>query len=189
MNFFVTGDKFLVEVDIPLAQVFDPTLGIAAAGHDAGATGAATVVPTVVLTGLSFADGETGLLRFTVPQDYEEGKDVMALRLKVTPDGAGGTTDIGITTAQTIWRDGVAVITATSSAEAETAQAAATTSREVLIDISGRSFKAGDTVQLTLDVNAASDELVLNGISLVYGTCLAAYNDNDRFRALGTAEV
>lgn len=151
----------------------------------AGGTGVMTeqtVVPTIVAGGISFDDGETALLRFMIPQDYCQDTDEAALRINYSADGANGTTDIGITTAQTIWRPGSAADATASTAAAETALASANV-REVILALSGRSYQPGDVVQLTLDANAAStDELVVHGISLIYGSNLAAYNDDDRWR-------
>lgn len=181
LNWIVTGDKFLASRPIAL-----DAMRVTASGIPVGAATA----PTSVVTGVQFDDAETALLIFSIPMDYAEGADVCALRFKVTPTSNNDTTDIGVTTAQNIWRDGQAVDATASSAETEGAQAAATTSREVVLDISGRGYQAGDTVQLTVDVNnAGTAELTVHSIDLIYGSCLAAFNDDDRFRALGTDEV
>lgn len=149
-------------------------------------------LPTVVQDGLSFDDGDTALLQFTVPQDYAEGEDVMALRFHLRPTAdSADTTDFGITTAFRRTRAGVAIVTTASTARAEAAIASTDQlAREFVADLSGRGLQPGDVVQVTLDVNNSGvTELILSGIDLIYGSCLAAYNDDDRFRALGTAEV
>jgi hypothetical protein len=144
----------------------------------------ATLVPTVAQDGLQFDDGETALLRFSIPQDYAQNADRAALRLHVIATGTNGTTDIGVTTAQRIFRDASAVITTARTAVAETAVSQAT-AREVILDLTASGYRPGDMVTLTLDVNASStDELVLMGIDFIYGSVLAAYNDDDRRRDL-----
>ena len=188
MNFLATGDFFLAEKEIPLSAVRDATSGLSPFGEDGG-TGSTAITPDAVLDGISFDDGETALLQFTIPMDYEQGKDKIALRLHEVPSAnAADTTDLGITTAQSIFRAGAAEITTASTAKAE----AATSSvgqlvRENVLDISGRGYQPGDTIQLTLDANNSSTtEIILVGIDLIYGSCVAAYNDDDRFRKLGT---
>lgn len=165
-------------------------------GADAlsGGTGspASTSGPTVVQDGLSFDDGDTAILQFTVPQNYEQGKDVMALRFHLRPTAdSADTTDFGITTAFRRTRAGVAIVTTASTARAEAAIASTgQLAREFVADLSGRGLQPGDVVQVTLDANGdGTTELILSGIDLIYGSCFAAYNDDDRFRALGTAEV
>lgn len=173
----ITGDFFMAERSLPLDAV-----RVAASGIPIGAASA----PTSVTTGVSFDDGDTALLTFTVPQDYAESDDKMFLRLHEVPSAAAAdTTDLGITTAMSIWRAGAAVDATASTAVAEDATSSASAlKRENVLDISGRGFKAGDVVQLTLDANNSSTtELILLGIDLLYGSSFRAYNDDDNDRA------
>ena len=180
LNEIVTGDKFLREVELPLGN-----LRVTANGGIVG-TGTA---PTSVVIGTSFADGETAHLHFNVPQDYDEGVDICALRLHEVPvaDNAN-TTDLGILAEQDIYRAGAAVdadpATAVAVAEAATANTGALV-RENVLDISGRGYKPGDHVVLVLDANASAGELLLLSIDLIYSGDVAAFNDDDRFRDLG----
>lgn len=173
----VTGDHFMAERAIPLDAV-----RVAASGAPIG-TGSA---PTSVTKGISFDDGETALLTFAIPQDYAENKDKCFLRLHEVPSAdAADTTDLGITTAQSIFRAGAAVDATASSAVAESATSSSgALVRENVLDISGRGYKPGDIVQLTLDANNSSTtELILLGIDLLYGSVVRAYNDDDADRA------
>lgn len=188
LNEVVTGDFFLFEKEIPLSAVRDPASGLSPFGADGG-TSATVITPTAVLDGISFDDGETAILQFTIPQHYDATQDLAALRLHEVPSADNAdTTDLGITTAQTIFRAGAAEDATASTALAE----AATVStgqlvRENILDISGRSFEPGDTVQLILDANnSGTTELILLGLKLIYSSSIAAYNDDDRFRNLGS---
>ncbi len=174
------------------ALVTGGTWGADALSGGSGNPADTLALPDVVQDGLSFDDGDIALLQFTVPQDYEQGKDVMALRFHLRPTAdSADTTDFGITTAQRITRAGAAIDATVSTARAESAIASTDQlAREFVADLSGRSFQPGDVLQFTLDVNnSGTTELILSGIDLIYGSCLAAYNDDDRFRALGSAEV
>ncbi len=181
LNDIVTGDRYLAERELDILAA----VRVAASGIPVGAATA----PTATTAGISFANGETALLHFDVPQDYAENKDQIALRLHVVPSAdAADTTDIGITTAQSIYRAGAAVDATVSDAVAEDATASTgALVREVVLDISGRGYKPGDHVILTLDVNGSgATELVLVGADLIYGSVLAAYNRDDRERVLGS---
>lgn len=170
----------------------EATFGADALTGGTGAPGNTTVIPSLVTDGLSFNDGDTAFLQFTIPQDYAEGKDQCALRLHVIPSAdASHTTDIGVTTAQSIFRAGVAVITTVRAAASEDATASTDQlAREAVLDLSDSGFQPGDVVKLTLDVNnSGTTELILTGMQLIYGSNLAAYNDDDRFRAMGSNEV
>lgn len=180
VNFFATGDAYLKEDKLSLhghVRASNDNLPLVTAD-----------APTWAEEGISFDDGETAFLDFDIPADYDEGKDICALRLKVIPSAdAAHTTDIGVTTAQSIFRAGYAEITDTRTAVAEDATASTDQLvRDAILDISGSGYKAGDHVRLTLDVNnSGTTELVLVGIGLIYMGGLAAYNDADRFRDLG----
>jgi len=173
----VTGDFFMAERSMPLDAV-----RVAASGIPIGSGTA----PTSVTRGISFDNAETALLTFAIPQDYAETNDKCFLRLREMPSAnTGFTTDLGITTDQIIFRAG-----ATENATASTAVAEPATSsagrlvRENVLNISGRGYKAGDTVQLTLDGNNSSvTEIILLGIDLLYGSTFRAGNDDDNNRA------
>lgn len=175
----VTGDGFLREEVLPMhAHIRASNDYLPLVTGD---------VPTWAATGISFADTETVFLDFDIPMDYDTAKDVCALRLKVVPAAdAADTTDIGITTAQSIYRVGAAVDTTVSDAVAETATASTgALVREPILDISGRGYEPGDHVRLTLDVNSEGTELILLSLGLVYAGDLAAYNDDDRTLDIG----
>ena len=179
LNGIVTGTKFLREIELPLnghIRASDDYLPLV--------TGDA---PTWVEDGISFADGDTVFLDFSIPQDYEQGLDLAGIRLHLMPAAAHATdtSDMGVTTAQSIYRDGVVEITTTRTAVAETAVASVTKLiRESVLDISGSGYRPGDHVRLTLDVNATSTELILLGIDFIYSGTVAAYNEDDRYRDL-----
>lgn len=180
LNGVVTGDQFLREVELPLH------------GHIRASNDYLPLVtgdvPTWVEDGISFDDGETAFLDFNIPMDYAPDQDLCALRLHLWPSAdAAHTTDIGITTAQSIFRAGAAEDATVSDAVAETATASTgQLVREAILDISGRGYEPGDHVRLTLDVNnSGTTELILLGMDLIYGGTLAAYKTADRERNLG----
>lgn len=180
LNDIVSGSKFLKEVELPIFAA----VRVTADGGDVG-TGTA---PTAVVKGIQFDDAETALLCFDIPMDYDESVDICALRLHEVPaTDSLHTTDLGITTAQSIFRAGAAVDETVSDAVAESATVSTDEPvRENVLDISGRGYKPGDHIQLLLDANNSSTtELILLGIDLIFGSCVAAFNDSDRFRDLG----
>ncbi len=178
-NDIITGSKFLRELELPLN------------GHIRASNDFLPIVsgdvPTWVEDGISFDDGETAFLDFDIPQDYDQSLDLAGIRLHLMPSAdAAHTTDMGVTTAQSIYRGGVAEITTTRTAVAETATASTDKLvREAVLDISGSGYQPGDHVRLTLDANnSGSTELILLGIDFVYSGDFAAFNDDDRFRNL-----
>lgn len=179
----VSGSRFLKEKELPLHG----HLRDAASDYLPFVTGDA---PTWAEDGISFANGETAFLDFNIPQDYDQGVDACALRLHLVPSAdSSDTTDMGITTAQSIFRAGAAEDATASTATAETATASTSQLvRENVLNISSRSYQPGDHIRLTLDVNGSSStELILLGIDLIYGSCIRAYNENDYARDIGTA--
>ena len=180
MNDVVPGNKFLREVELSLN-------GSIRASNDylPLVTGDA---PTWVEDGISFDDGETAFLDFNIPQDYDESMDLCAIRLHLMPAAdAAHTTDMGLTTAQALYRAAAAVDNTTVDAVAETATASTgALVREAVLDISGNGYKPGDRIRRTLDANNSdTTELILLGMDLIYSGDIAAFNDDDRFRALG----
>lgn len=180
LNEIVTGDKFLREVELPLH-------GHVRASNDylPLVTGDA---PTWVEEGIQFDDGETAFLDFNIPQDYDEGQDLCAIRLHLVPAAdAAHTTDMGLTTAQALYRAGAAVDNTVAAAVAETAVASTgALVRESVLDISGNGYKPGDRIRRTLDANnSGATELILLGIDLIYSGDVAAFNEDDRHRDLG----
>lgn len=176
----VTGDRFLREMELSLhghIRSTDDKLPLVTGD-----------VPTWCEDGISFDDGETAFLDFNIPQDYDEGQDLCAIRLHLMPAAdAAHTTDMGLTTAQALYRDGVVVDNTAVTAVAETATASTgKLVRESVLDISGNGFKPGDHIRRTLDANnSAGTELILLGMDLIYSGDVAAFNDDDRFRDLG----
>jgi len=181
LNGIVSGDRFLKEKELPLH-------GHVRASNDylPLVTGDA---PTWVEAGISFATAETAFLDFNIPQDYDEGVDAIALRLHEVPAAAHDTdtTLLGVTTAQSIYRAGAAVDATVSTAVAETATASVTTAkvRENVLNLSGRGYKPGDRIRLTLSATCTATELILLGIDLIYGSCVRGYNENDYARNIG----
>lgn len=180
LNGVVSGDRFLKEKELPLH------------GHVRASNDYLPLVtsdaPTWVEDGIQFDDGETAFLDFDVPQDYDKGVDACALRLHLMPAAdAAHTTDMGVTTAQALYRAGAAVDNTVSDAVAETATASTgALVRESVLDISGRSYEPGDRVRLTLDANnSGTTELILLGIDLIYGSCVRGYNEDDYARDIG----
>lgn len=173
-NGIVTGSKFLKEVELPMISA----VRVTADGNPVSSSTA----PTLTTVGLSFDDSETALLHFDVPQDYDASVDKCALRLHEVPSAdAAHTTDLGITTAQSLYRAGAAVNATAKTAVAEAATASTGAKvRENVLDISGRGYQPGDHVILTLDANNSSTtELILLGVDLIYSSCIRAYKDAD----------
>jgi len=184
LSWVVSGEKaapFLTEVELPLiSAVRDAASGIPL-GSD--------TYPVLTTAGASFGTGDTALLHFDVPQDYDEGVDKIALRLHEVPSAAHDTdtTLLGITTAQSIYRKGAAVDTTASSAVAESATVSATSAkvRENVLNISSRGYQAGDHVVLTLSCTTTGTlRLILLGVDLIYASCVRGFNDADRYRDL-----
>ena len=181
MNSLVSGSRFLREVELAMH------------GHIRASNDYLPLVtgdvPTWVQDGIQFDDGETAFLDFNIPQDYDEGVDACALRLHLMPSAdAAHTTDMGLTTAQALYRDGAAVDNTTVNAVTETATASSDQLvRESVLDLSGNTYKPGDRIRRTLDANnSGTTELILLGIDLIYGSCIRGYNENDYARNIGT---
>lgn len=180
MSGIVSGSRFLKEKELPLHGHIR-----ASDDYNPLVTGDA---PTWVEEGIQFDDGETAFLDFDIPQDYDEGIDAIALRLHLIPAAdAAHTTDMGLTTAQALYRAGAAVDNTTVDAVAETATASTgALVRESVLDLSGNSYKPGDRIRRTLDANnSGTTELILLGIDLIYGSCVRGYNENDFARDIG----
>ncbi len=180
VNAFVTGDGYIKEMELALNGHIR-----ASDDYNPLVTGDA---PTWVTEGIQFDDGETAFLDFNIPQDYDTARDICALRLHLLPAADSAfTTDMGVTTAQALHRDGAAVDNTTRTAVAETATASTgALVRESVLDLSGSGYQPGDHIKLTLDANNSdSTELILLGIDLLWFGGLAAYNDDDRFRDIG----
>ncbi|KKL64354.1 hypothetical protein LCGC14_2165870 [marine sediment metagenome] len=176
----VSGDRFLKEKELPLH------------GHIRASNDYLPLVtgdvPTWVEDGIQWDDGETAFLDFNIPQDYDEGVDACALRLHLMPSAdAAHTTDMGLTTAQALYRAGAAVDNTTVSAVAESATASTDQLvREAVLNLSGNGYKPGDRIRRTLDANnSGTTELILLGIDLIYGSCVRGYNADDYGRNIG----
>lgn len=183
ISWFATGDSFLAERDLGLTAMRD-----ASTGAPLGVEGDATSTPSGGVDGISFDDGETAVLQFAVPLDYDPEGDRLAVRLLVRPSAdSSDTTDIGLTAAQHIWRAGEAEDTTAASAVAEDATASDDQlTREVVLDISGGEYQPGDVVQRVLDANnSGTTELVVVGVSLIYGSTLRMYDTAQNERDLG----
>lgn len=178
----ISGSRFLAEKELPLH-------GHIRASDDYNPL-VTSDAPTWVEEGIQFDDSETAFLDFNIPQDYDEGVDACALRLHLVPAAdAAHTTDMGLTTAQALYRAGAAVDNTTVDAVAETATASTgALVRESVLDLSGNGYKPGDRIRRTLDANnSAGTELILLGIDLIYGSCIRGYNEDDYARDIGTA--
>lgn len=138
---------------------------------------------TTGVDSVSLANSATTPLLLEIPLDYDETRDKCVLRLDEEPGAdESETTALGITTAQTIYRAGAAADATTSDAVAEDA----TTSVGKLcrvneLDISGRGYKAGDKVALTVSATCSNSATVtLLGVRMVYGTTIVAFDSTDR---------
>lgn len=177
----VSGSRFLTEVELSLhghIRASDDYLPLVTGD-----------IPTWVEDGIQFDDGETAFLDFDIPQDYDEGVDACALRLHLVPSAdAAHTTDMGLTTAQALYRAGAAVDNTVVSAVAETATASTSALvREAVLNISGNSYQPGDRIRRTLDANnSGTTELILLGVELIYGSCIRGFNEDDYARNIGT---
>lgn len=182
LNSIVTGSRFLKERELSLN------------GHIRASNDYLPIVtgdaPTWKEEGLQFDDGETAFLDFNIPQDYDESVDACAIRLHLLPAAdAAHTTDMGLTTAQALYRAGAAVDNTTVSAVAETATASTgALVREAVLDISGNGYKPGDKIRRTLDANnSGTTELILVGVDLIWGSSIRGYNEDDYTRDIGNA--
>lgn len=180
LNGIITGDKFLVEKELSLN------------GHIRASNDYLPLVtgdaPTWVEDGIQFDDGETAFLDFDLPMDYDQSMDLCALRLHLMPAAdAAHTTDMGLTTAQALYRAGAAVDNTVAAAVAETATASTgALVRESDLDISGNGYRPGDRIRRTLDANnSGTTELILLSIDLIYSSCVAAFDSDDRSLDLG----
>ncbi len=177
----VTGSRFLLEKELSLnghIRASDDYLPLVTGDS-----------PTWVEAGIQFNDGETAFLDFDIPQDYDEGVDACAIRLHLMPSAdAAHTTDMGLTTAQALYRAGAAVDNTTVDAVAEDATASSDQLvRESVLNLSGNGYKPGDRIRRTLDANnSAGTELILLGVDLIYGSCIRGYNEDDYARDIGT---
>jgi len=179
MNWIVTGDFVLREILLPSDAVKVTSTG-------AGITAASA--PTSVVTGTSFAGGNTALITFQIPSDYDEAGDNLVLRTLVNPGTttSGHTSDMNLLNTQNIWRSGSAVLATAGTAVTVAAVDHVTVEvREIFMSLTVTTggYKAGDVVVRTLDVNASStSELILLASSLIYGSSVSFYNDTARFR-------
>lgn len=174
-NNIVTGDVILAERVLP---IYDAVRVAATGGLVTTAT-----APTAVATGIQFDDAETATLYITVPQDYDPVQDIMRVVLLEVPSAdAAHTTDLGLTTAQNLFRDGAAVDATVVDAVAEDATASTgALVRENILDISGQGYQPGDVIQRVLDANnSGTTELILLGAKLRYGSSFVAYDKNAR---------
>jgi hypothetical protein len=138
---------------------------------------------TTGVDSVAFSNSTTSPLLLHIPINYDNARDKCTLVLDEEPGAdESETTLLGITTAQSIYRAGAAVDATTSSAVAEDA----TTSvgklcRQNELDISGRGYKAGDVVALTLSAtNTNSATLTLRGVRMIYGSTIVAYDTTNR---------
>lgn len=171
----ITGDPIIVEREL---NIYD-AVRVAA---DGGAV-LKTTAPTRVAAGIQFDDGETATLKLVIPEDYDAGRDMLALVLLEVPSAdAAHTTDLGVTTAQSLYRAGAAVDTDTITAVAEDATASTDQLvRENVLDLSGNGYQGGDVVLLTLDANnSGTTELILLGGKMRYGSDIVAYDKTKR---------
>ncbi len=115
IQFLVTGDYMLKDIELPLMSALRATDGTMLA------TGTA---PTLLDDGISFNDSDTCSLQFTLPHDYDPTNDICRIVLIEIPSAdAAHTTDIGITTVQSIFRAGSAEDATAGAAVAESATA------------------------------------------------------------------
>ena len=172
INWMATGDSFLRELILPMDANRVTTGNLPFSGSTA---------PTLVTTGVSYAEGEGSRVTFTVPQDYDQDGDRLVLKLHVQP--ATSASDWGITNARTMHRAGSAVDTTTETARSESSTTAAgSESRNVYLSMSGESNQPGDTIGRLIDVNSSSGEVVLVSMSLIYGSSFAMFKNADRHR-------
>lgn len=180
IDWIATGDSFLKEMVLPL-----DAFKVTASGIPIGSATA----PTSAVNGVSYNDGDTALLTFMVPMDYDVDGDRLVFKATVVAASDAGTTDMGLTNAQTIWRPGSAADATAATAKAETATATSgLATREVFLSISGGSYQPGDIIRRTVDVNNSSTgELMMLAASIVYGSSFAAYNNDDRHRDMNAS--
>lgn len=138
---------------------------------------------TTGVNSVSLNNSATTPLYLQIPMDYDEIRDKATLVLYEEPGAdESETTALGITTAQSIYRDGAAVDTTTSDAVAEDATSSVgKLCRVNELDISGRGFKAGDVVALTVSATCTNAATVtLLGAKLVYGSTIVAFDSTNR---------
>ncbi len=171
----VTGEAVLQE---RVLSLFDAVRVAATGGLVTTAT-----APTAVTCGIQFDDAETATLYITLPSDYDKNLDILKLVLLEVPAAdASHTTDMGLTTAQNLYRDGAAVDATTVDAVAEDATASTgALVRENILDISGQGYQAGDVIERVLDANnSGTTELILLGAKIRYASSIVAYDPTER---------
>jgi hypothetical protein len=177
MNWISTGDFFLREFVLPLG---------AATVASTGVQPDASSAPTAAVNGVSYDDGNTALLTFMVPMDYDKDGDNMIYKIVGVAATDNGTNDMGITSAQTIWRPGAAADATAATAEAESATATSgLATREIFLSLSSGAggYEPGDVLRRTIDANnSGTGEFMMLAHSIIYGSSFAAYNDDDRWR-------
>lgn len=168
------GSGYIVEK--PISPLSD--LRVTATGAQVTASSA----PTAATSGVTCADGETAQLWIVIPLDYDSTKDYAALKFYCKWTGATGTAgDLGVTTAQNLWRTGAAVDATAQTAVTVFSLTDSTAVTQVgTVDLGSRSFEPGDVVELTVDVNATTEEIILLGMSFLYKTNLVPTNLTDR---------
>jgi hypothetical protein len=171
MNWIATGDVVLREQILPLTAFKDD------ADSDLIDAGSA---PTLVATGVSFADGEVAFFDYYLPMDYDSSADQQVLKFLVQP--TGNASDFGVLTTKRRTRPGVAVSATAGTAKAEASTTSASLAREVFLSLSGDSHQPGDFIRRSVDANVASGEAVVVAQALIYGSSISAYNDDDRHR-------
>lgn len=177
MNWLVTGDSFLKEMRIDTAAIRD------IAGTD-GIFLTGSTSPLLMANGVQFDEGDTASITFALPMDYDQDGDRLILKFVVVPHTTTSHgTDLGVTSAQSINRTGAVPITTAATAKAESNTVATGEVREVFLSLSGGSYEPGDVIRRVIDVNNASTtEIIVVAVSIIYGSCVAGYNNDDRHR-------
>jgi len=175
MNWIATGDTVLREVTKDALKDNRLTSGGLALGN--------ATSPTEEVAGAEYTDGDTSLLTFMLPMDYDSAKDDLVLRFLVQPGSTAS--DFGVLNTQRRWRAGVVVNSTNGTAAAESATTSSgSLAREVFLSLTVTTggFEPGDVIQRVLDYNGSGGVATLVGWSVIYGSSVSAYNDDDRHR-------
>lgn len=173
-QWITTGQGFKRDLPIVYSDFLVTASGVPVTGSSA---------PTAVVSGISFDDGETALLRIVLPGDYDSTQDYLTINLLGScATGAAGDT-LGLGSSCKVYRDGgTAAGTSVNFATAPDDQAVVgTTNTKMTFNLSGSGLQPGDIVELTITAaNSSTSELIVKGGFARYKSNLALTNKTER---------
>jgi len=169
----VTGDGFLREKQIPLTACV-------ATGASAAALSSNTIVITLD------ADNESITVPVTVPLDYDESKDALAVvltALLTTGDMSAETNTIALDLDQVIRaRLGESAVDDLSSSVTSDSQSVDDEAiADYVFDLSGLSLEVGDVLSVEIDAQETGTAVAtVYAAKILYRSDLAAFNEGER---------